>query len=170
MRLYNQSLKGPLIVWINEINHQISPIVITLHINKTYKLTVSCVRKFGKRCRVQELWRCHTCKSCQSWFDVCDIVDMKDLIVHGMGCFNHVVLPNCKMLWAERLVTNKNRSNSHLVADNNLTYSNTVKIIFEGQVLLPHSVLFCGARIWIRPFHANPMFCLRCYITKLMDN
>lgn len=135
---------------------------MSLHINKTYKSTVRCVRiYFLLGVTLNDLADANALakdaefknydvtisanqvevEGALNWFDVCDIVDMKDLIDHGMGCFNHGVLPNCKMLWAERLVTNKNRSNSHLVADNNLTYSNTINVIFEGQVL-PHYVLF----------------------------
>lgn len=174
IRKYNDESKAPFTVWIKSRSGDLlHPLKLSKFINGKYKSTLSCVKKNGKmRVMLNNkndanllvldgfLKDFHLSipaehveiEGAVDWFELCDLDDEQELITAGVGCFNNTALQQCKIVHAERL----SKREKEIV-----TWTNTVKIVFEGQVL-PNFVEIYGLRVRVRPFHQKPMFCDRC--------
>lgn len=176
VRLYNAKAKGPFTVWIREKNGDLTyPLRLSKYINVRYKSTINCVKKNGKMrvmlTNIQEANALVTddtlsgefslnipaehveVEGAIDWFELCDLDNVNELETAGIGKFNNAALQHCKIVHAERLAKRTQGSE--------LSCTNTVKVVFEGQVL-PNYVEIYGLRVRVRPFHQKPMFCDRC--------
>lgn len=179
-RQYNEAAKSPYVVFIRELETKLSPIKLCSYINQRYTSTELAKRSPGqlkvilksreeaKALVLDEiLHEFHVSipadrvevEGAIDWFDLCDLTDLKLLSLEGLGGFNNDALPPCKIVHAERL-SRRVESATSIVASSR-EFSNTVKVVFEGQVL-PQHVNIMGLRVRVRPFFKKPMFCNRC--------
>lgn len=178
IRSYNTAAKGPFTVFIRETENILSPIKISLYINKMYpstistsrspgtiKVTLACVGEANALVADPALNKFHVSipaglveiEGASDWHDLWDIEDMKTLVSEGVGIFNNTALPSCKIVHAERLSRLENDPD----LGKKLVETNTVKITFNGH-LLPNYIRIGSLRVRVRPFHKKPMFCDKC--------
>lgn len=176
-RLYTPGQKGPFIVKIQELSVKIKPIQFSSYINDKYKsasmlkrspgqlkITLGCrleandlvVNGRFKEYRVSIPADLVEIEGAFNIEDLCDLEDMKTLITNGKGGFKNSSLGLVNIIHAERIT--RVEPNDPL---SRRIMTNTVKVVFEGQVL-PSFVILEGLRIQIRPFHHKPMYCDNC--------
>lgn len=86
--------------------------------------------------------------------DLCDLADINEIVLLGKGRFANRALMPCNILEAQILSKMDPTTNT-------LIPTNTVKIIFSGQVL-PKYIEIEGLLVQVRPFIHKPMFCDKC--------
>lgn len=176
-RLYTAGHKGPFIVRIQELSTKIKPIQFSSYINDKYKSVRMLKRSPGQLkvildCRIEAnelvvngIFKDYRVSipadlvEIEGAFnieDLCDLEDMNTLISNGIGGFKNTSLGFVKIIHAER-ITRPDAKYPLL----RRVLTNTVKVVFEGQVL-PNYVILEGLRIQIRPFHQKPMYCDNC--------
>lgn len=177
IRLYTRNSTGPYSVIIREISIKMTPIRFASYINQTYKSVKAIKRSPGKLSvalndlsEANALVKDNFFKDFEIYIpadrvevegafdyeELSDLNDMNVLITNGSGAFNNNSLVPVGIVHAERI--------SKVNPEYPLTqryYTNTVKVIFEGQIL-PNFIQIEGLRIRVRPFHKKPMFCDNC--------
>lgn len=176
VRMYTTRQKGPYVVIIHELNKKMTPLRFSSYINQSYTSVVSVRISPGKlKITLNKLAEANHLVQNQIFKeyyvsipadqvevegafnsqDLCDLTEMNVLVMNGVGGFYNSSLPPVKILHAEQLFR---------ICPSNLTTrikTNTIKVIFEGQVL-PNFITLEGLRINIRPFYQKPMFCDNC--------
>lgn len=176
VRRYENNKPGPFNVIIRECGKgEMRPMMFTTYINTTYKSTQMIQRSPGKikvvlkncaeanKLVVDSFFKNYRVNIPQHLVEVAGAVNWNDLCCNareiemfptlGEGIFTNEMLPPCNILHAERL-TRLDESGQRIM-------SNTVKFIFEGQIL-PQYVLISNLRVRVRPFINKPMHCANC--------